>query len=192
MAAVAAVGAAARDELLAAEAQGAAAAVAGGDVDVDFVDKHVSRQSSVGSRSVSVGSRQSAVAIVSRLEREDADDAAARAVVLELDRAVDLREQRVVLAEADVQAGTEPAAALAHEDRSAGDDVAVEPLDAEALRIAVAPVAGTALTLFCCHDRFLAVAATELPLDDDVLDADEGVACCDDPWSGACPCGASS
>ena len=66
-------------------------------------------------------------------------------------RAVDLREQRVVLAEPDVEAGTEPAPALAHEDRAAGDDVAVEPLHAEALRVAVAPVPGTALSFFCCH-----------------------------------------
>ena len=70
-------------------------------------------------------------------------------------RAVDLGEQRVVLAEPDVEAGTEPAAALAHEDRSAGHDVAVEPLDAEALRVAVAPVAGTALSFFCSHDAFV-------------------------------------
>ena len=40
-------------------------------------------------------------------------------------RPVDLREDRVVLAEADVQAGPEAAAALPHEDRAAGDDVAV-------------------------------------------------------------------
>ena len=40
VAAVAAVGTAARDELLAAEAQAAAPAVAGGDVDVDLIDEH--------------------------------------------------------------------------------------------------------------------------------------------------------
>ena len=40
LAAVAAIGTAARDELLAAEAERAAAAVAGLDVDVDFVDEH--------------------------------------------------------------------------------------------------------------------------------------------------------
>ena len=39
-AAVAAVGPAARDELLAAEAHGAPAAVAGRDFDVDFVNEH--------------------------------------------------------------------------------------------------------------------------------------------------------
>ena len=43
LAAVAAVGAAARDELLAAEAQGALAAVAGGYMDFDFVYKHKKR-----------------------------------------------------------------------------------------------------------------------------------------------------
>ena len=39
-AAVAAVGTAARDELLAPETETAAAAVAGGDMDVDLVDEH--------------------------------------------------------------------------------------------------------------------------------------------------------
>src|SRR6188474_680800 len=81
----------------------------------------------------------------------DADDTALGAVVFELDRAGDLGEQRVVLAAPDVEAGIEASAALADEDRSAGHDVAVEPLDAEALRIAVTPVARTSLTLFCCH-----------------------------------------
>ena len=66
-----------------------------------------------------------------------------------LTRAVDLGEERVVLAEPDVQARTEPAPALTHEDRSAGHDVAVEALDAEPLRVAVAPVTGTALSFFC-------------------------------------------
>ena len=82
---------------------------------------------------------------------KDRDHAAARAVIGELHGAVDLGEERVVLAEPDVEAGTELASALAHEDRAAGDDVAVEPLDAEALRIAVAPVPGTVLSFFGCH-----------------------------------------
>ena len=75
------------------------------------------------------------------LERVDGDDAAARAVIRELDASVDLREERVVLAEPDVQARPEPAPALTHQDRPAGDDVAVEALHAEPLRIAVAAVA---------------------------------------------------
>ncbi len=47
----------------------------------------------------------------------DADVASARAVILELDHALNLGEQRVVLAEADVQARAELAAALADENR---------------------------------------------------------------------------
>jgi hypothetical protein len=50
MAAVAAIGAATRDEFLPAETQGAGPAVARGHVDFYFVDKHVSRQSSVVNR----------------------------------------------------------------------------------------------------------------------------------------------
>src|SRR4029079_6731866 len=79
------------------------------------------------------------------------DDAAFGAVVLKLDRAGNLGEQRVVLAAADVEAGIEATAALGDEDGAAGHDVAVESLDAEALRIAVTPVSRTSLTLFCCH-----------------------------------------
>src|SRR5205085_796101 len=73
-------------------------------------------------------------------QRNDADHPAAGAMILELDRPVDFGEQRVVLAEADVQAGPELAAALPNENRSAGDNVAVVTLDAEALRVAVAAV----------------------------------------------------
>src|SRR5262249_24525992 len=90
--------------------------------------------------------------LTSLFQRLDGDDAAAGAVVRELHDAVALRKERVVLAAADVEARTEAETALAHEDRSAGDDVAVEALHAEALRIAVASVAGTALSLFVSHD----------------------------------------
>src|SRR3954447_19657938 len=57
----------------------------------------------------------------------DRDDTAARAVVRERHGPVDLGEERVVLAAADIEAGTEAKAALADENRSAGHDVAVEP-----------------------------------------------------------------
>ena len=109
------------------------AAVAGGDVDVDFVDEH---------QFGTAGALPDASSGL--FDRMDADEAAVRAVILELDRAVDLREQRVVLAEADVEAGLEPAAALADQNRSAGHQVAVVALDAQPLRVAVAAVAGAA------------------------------------------------
>ncbi len=64
-----------------------------------------------------------------------------RAVVLEPDAPGDLREDRVVLAEARVQPGTETPAALPHDDGAAGDDVAVVRLDAQPLRVGVAAVA---------------------------------------------------
>src|SRR5512138_2302871 len=85
-------------------------------------------------------------------DRVDADEPSARAVVLELHAAADLREQRVVLAAPHVEPGQELAPALAHEDRPAGDDVAVEPLHAETLRVAVAAVARRALTFLMSHD----------------------------------------
>ena len=53
--------------------------------------------------------------------------------------------------EPGVEARTEATPALADDDRAAGDEVAVVRLDAEALRVRVAPVAGAALTFFVCH-----------------------------------------
>src|SRR5687768_7261816 len=125
MAAVAAVRSAAGNEFLAAEAQASAAAGACEDVDVDFVDEHALRTQQPSGL----------------LGRQHADPAAVLAVIFEADRAVHLGKQRVILAESDVEAGLEAATLLPHEDRTAGDDVAVVTLHAEALRIAVASVA---------------------------------------------------
>src|SRR5690606_22698691 len=59
------------------------------------------------------------------LQRVDADRVAvARAPDGELHAAVDQREQRVVLADADVHAGVELRAALAHDDRAGADGFA--------------------------------------------------------------------
>jgi hypothetical protein len=63
------------------------------------------------------------------------------AVIFEADFAVNLREQRMILAEPDVQPGLEPTTLLANEDRSARDEIAVVTLHAKPLRIAVAAVA---------------------------------------------------
>ena len=68
------------------------------------------------------------------------DHAASRAVIFELHATRDLRKQRVVLAATDIQSWTETAAALTHENRPASDDVAIKPLHAETLRVAVASV----------------------------------------------------
>ena len=117
MAAVAAARSAARDELLAAEAEAAAAAVAGCHLDVDFVDEHQEAWRESERRSAGRPSTRAAVCQSTPSSGQDADEAAARAVILEPHAAGDLGEQRVVFAEADVEARPEPAAALAHENR---------------------------------------------------------------------------
>src|SRR5207244_11482099 len=81
---------------------------------------------------------------------EDADVARV-AAALEANDTVDLGEERVVGAAADVEAGLEPRAALADEDAAAADELSSEPLDAEHLRIGVAAVAGAADTFLVRH-----------------------------------------
>jgi hypothetical protein len=66
--------------------------------------------------------------------------AAVLPVIFEAHATADLGEQRMVLAEPDVQARLEAAPLLTHEDRSAWYDIAVVALDAEPLRVAVAAV----------------------------------------------------
>lgn len=70
----------------------------------------------------------------------DRDDPPARAVVLELHTAANLCKERVVFSKPDIQARLEPASALPNENGTPRYDVAIEPLHAEALRVAVAPV----------------------------------------------------
>src|SRR5262245_57867331 len=85
------------------------------------------------------------------LDGLDADDAAVRAVVLESHLAGDLRVDRVVFADAGVQAGAEAAPALADDDRAAGHKIAVVGFDAQPLRVRVAAVPGAALSFFVSH-----------------------------------------
>ena len=60
----------------------------------------------------------------------------------ELHHAVHQGEQRVVLAETDVLARVEGRTDLTHEDAAGGDGSATEDLDATALRLGIATVAG--------------------------------------------------
>src|SRR5690606_17831403 len=86
------------------------------------------------------------------LQRLDADRAA---LLLALDGethlAIDQREQRVVLAPADILARVEAGAALAHDDRASADGLAAVGLDAEHLRLRIAAVPGGTAALFLCH-----------------------------------------
>jgi hypothetical protein len=67
--------------------------------------------------------------------RDDGDEAALLALVLELDDACDLGEKGVVGAAADVEAGLMGGSALADEDAAAGYGFAVAALDAKSLGI---------------------------------------------------------
>src|SRR5690242_18544116 len=76
-------------------------------------------------------------------------------VARELHVAVGEREQRVVLAEPDVQPGEETRATLPHEDVAGQHVLPAEALDAEALRIRLAVVLGRGLALFVRHRLLL-------------------------------------
>src|SRR5690349_15048401 len=92
--------------------------------------------------------------------RWSADDVHHRApgLRLELDLAVGLGEQGVVAAHADVDAGMELRAALAHQDVAGDDALAAELLEAEALGLRIAAVTGTAACFFMCHGIFAGLA----------------------------------
>src|SRR6476469_3935848 len=90
------------------------------------------------------------------------DELAAPPTVLELDDAVDLGEERVVLAQTDVLAGVELRAALADDDRAPRDRLAAERLHAQVLGVGVAAVTAGALSFFMCHE--LEPPAGNLPL----------------------------
>ena len=77
-------------------------------------------------------------------------EAAAAAVAPDL--AVDLGEERVVLADADVATRIEAGTALPNEDGSAVHALAAERLDAQPLRVGVAAVLGGRRALLVCHE----------------------------------------
>src|SRR5690606_34876193 len=72
---------------------------------------------------------------------------------LEPDRAVDRREDRVVAAERDVQAGVVAGPDLPDEDRPRGHRLTGVPLDPSHLRVGVASVARRTLSLLVRHDE---------------------------------------
>lgn len=69
------------------------------------------------------------------LSRQDADEAAVTAPVLELHEASNHREERVVLALPDVFPGLVLGAALTHQDRASVDQLSAEALDAQPLPV---------------------------------------------------------
>ena len=83
----------------------------------------------------------------------DGGKATAIAAVGKLDTAGDLGEERVVGADADVDARLDAGAALAHDDGAAGYELAAKGLHAQPLCIGIASVCGAASTLLMCHCR---------------------------------------
>jgi hypothetical protein len=167
VAAVTAVRAPERDELLATEAHHAAPAVAGLDLDRGFVDElHGGRTDDLriadseersgpgkakapGMPGPSPARGGNPGQFVRRGRRTRA--CAAPRPCDGTDRAVGEREQRVVGADADVVAGAVLRAALAHEDVARDHALATELLEAESLALGLAAVLGAAACLFMCH-----------------------------------------
>src|ERR1700722_5978113 len=77
----------------------------------------------------------------------------ASALGAELDASVHQREQRVVLAEADIAARMPLGAALARQDVAGYHAFAAEGLDPEALAVGIAAVARGAACFLMSHDR---------------------------------------
>ena len=81
----------------------------------------------------------------------DADGLLARVAGLEADDAVDLGEQRIILADADVGAGMEVRTALANKNVAREDELTVRALRPETLALAVSAVTGRTDAFFMCE-----------------------------------------
>src|SRR3970282_190388 len=84
----------------------------------------------------------------------------ARALDRVLDRAGDARVQRMVAADADVDARVHHGAALADQDLAGARALAAVGLDAQPLCVGVAPVARAAACFLVCHGGFSLVCLT--------------------------------
>jgi hypothetical protein len=87
------------------------------------------------------------------LDRLDGNKPAGAAFVYELDDSRNLREQRIVFSDADVQTGLEFGSSLADKNGSACDQLSGETLYAEPLRVAIAAITRTADSLFMRHTK---------------------------------------
>src|SRR5207249_8856869 len=141
--AVAAARSAARNALLASKRQTSVSTAARDNVNLDFVDEHQGK----------VKREENGVMGTPLLhfDGEDADDSAARAVILELHPTRDLGEDRIVFAPAGIPPGTKSPSPLANDNRPARHEVPVVRLDAQPLRVRVAAVSRAALSFFMRH-----------------------------------------
>jgi len=75
------------------------------------------------------------VSYCDNFRRIDVDEAAMLATILETNHAIDLGEEGIVLATADVGAGLERCTTLTNDDAAAEDGLATEYLDSEPLGV---------------------------------------------------------
>src|SRR5262249_28196075 len=141
--AVAAVGPTLGHELLSAKGTRAPAAVAGADTDQGLVDQAFRHQ-----LPRCFGAPEARILGLGRCRLGAVDrDQSAVVLGLELHHALGHRVEGVVAADADVLAGPEAVAALAHDDVARADQLAAVTLDSQHLRLAVPPVLGRAHAL---------------------------------------------
>ena len=176
-AAVAAVGPAARDELLAPEARAAVPAVAGVDFDHGFVDEFHATGERVEpetkkpcpSTGLLGGSR-----VAFRRERRSPSCGLPGPCCANWTRPVTFANSVWSRPMPTLSPGMHLGAALAHDDAAGGHELAAVALDAEALRLGIAAVARAAACFLVCHGLFLALPVGDLSCRD-AEDFDLGV-----------------
>src|SRR5262249_5398266 len=154
--AIAAIGAAELDELLAPERDGAGAAIAALHEDLGLVEEFheaiIERKR--GKAALPPSTRRPMAERLfggRRRLRHHGDGGWAARRGVERDRALDEGEDGVVAAQSDIVARMELGAALAHDDVAGHDDLAAEALDAEAASLGIAAVARGAAGFLMRH-----------------------------------------
>jgi hypothetical protein len=144
-AAIAAAGTASRNVLLPPEGQAAIAAVACFYKDSDFINKHRKAAGMLATRRPFRKKLRAEQAGPETLNGGvDVDELAHPSAISKFDNTGHFRKQGVVLAPADIVARLQFGAALTDDDAAAGDQLSAENLDAEPLRVRIAPIFGTA------------------------------------------------
>src|SRR5262249_37830495 len=134
--AISAAGPAARNKLLPAEGNATMPAVACFHRDFGFVDEHKGRQKPLYS-----GPSLWLCVCVVLFDRLNRNESSRYAFIFKLNNPGNLCEERIVLADTNIQAWFEFRAALTNQYRSPGQELAGKPLHPEPLGVAVAAVA---------------------------------------------------
>jgi hypothetical protein len=173
--AVAAIGAAAGDEFLAAETGDAIPALTGVDLDFDFVNEFhgcLKRKSPIGS----IGLSRSRLPARSGDRWNDTHGLTlVRPLDAELNMPVHLGEQGVILPKTHVQTRMHQGSALANQDAARRNQLPSKALDAKALGFRIAAVAAATACLLVCHVSFSWSSAGNVSARGDAADLNFGV-----------------